>query len=74
MKKESISSSGNEHWKEHKAEHNRLVKLLPSTGETKENQLKIIRKQPMKINPRRRNKNLMFVWIEEEVQEVIVIV
>ena len=25
-----------EHWKEHKAEHNRLVKLLPSTGETKE--------------------------------------
>ena len=24
------------HWKEHKAEHNRLVELLPSTGETKE--------------------------------------
>ena len=24
------------HWKEHKPEHNRLVKLLPSTGETKE--------------------------------------
>ena len=24
------------HWKEHKAEHNRLVKLLPSTGERKE--------------------------------------
>jgi TPR repeat protein len=23
------------HWKEHKPEHNRLVKLLPSTGETK---------------------------------------
>jgi len=36
MKKESISRGGNEHWKEHKAEHNRLVKLLPSTGETKE--------------------------------------
>ena len=25
-----------EHWKEHKPEHNRLVELLPSTGETKE--------------------------------------
>ena len=25
-----------DHWKDHKAEHNRLVKLLPSTGETKE--------------------------------------
>ena len=24
------------HWKEHKPEHDRLVKLLPSTGETKE--------------------------------------
>ena len=24
------------HWKEHKPEHNRLVKLLPSPGETKE--------------------------------------
>ena len=24
------------HWKEHKPEHNRLVSLLPSTGETKE--------------------------------------
>ena len=24
------------HWKEHKPEHNRLVELLPSTGETKE--------------------------------------
>ena len=24
------------HWKEHKPEHNRLFKLLPSTGETKE--------------------------------------
>ena len=24
------------HWKEHKTEHHRLVKLLPSTGETKE--------------------------------------
>jgi TPR repeat protein len=24
------------HWKEHKPEHNKLVKLLPSTGETKE--------------------------------------
>ena len=49
MKKESTSSCGNEHWKEHKTEHNRLVKLLTSTGERKEeptNQLKTVREQP----------------------------
>ena len=47
------------HWKEHKPEHNRLVKLLPSPGETKE-EPKIQRKQLMKINPKK-PKNLMIV-------------
>ena len=45
------------HWKEHKPEHNRLVKLLPSPGETKEEPTEDKRKQPMKINPKRTKPN-----------------
>ena len=61
-----------EHWKEHKAEHNRLVKLLPSTGETKEEPTEDNKKTTDENKSKTtRNKKLMFVFIEEEVQEVM---
>ena len=40
------------HWKEHKPEHNRLVQLLPSTGETKEEPTEDTKKSTDEKNPR----------------------
>ena len=46
------------HWKEHKAEHNRLVvKLLPSTGETKEDSATKVKEVTTKDKPTIQKKN-----------------
>ena len=49
------------HWKEHKAEHNRLVvKLLPSTGETKEDSATKVKEVTTKDKPTIQKKK----WID----------
>ena len=49
------------HWKEHKAEHNRLVvKLLPSTGETKEDSATKVKEVATKDKPTIQKKK----WID----------
>ena len=47
------------HWKDHKPEHNRLVKLLPSTGETEEETSEDNKKTTDANISKTRRKNLM---------------
>ena len=66
------------HWKEHKPEHNRLVKLLPSTGETKEaptedtNQFSAIPCQIVHVNRGTVLRMTLNCWILQNYYEYLV--